>query len=395
MEETKYRILVVHNRYQIPGGEDSVMEQEVRMLRSHGHQVFVYERNNAELSNLSFCQKLRLPFQVIYSRKTEREIRSLIRKHSIDLVHVHNTILLISPSVYDACRKENIPCVQTIHNFRMVCPNALLYRDGKVCTDCISHGLHCALKHRCYRNSKAETLCLVLSMHFNRMRGIFRYPYYICLTEFNRKMLLKQGQIEESQIFLKPNSTQDPGAPLPASARSETIVFAGRLEEIKGIRFLLHTWAEIGADAPELLLYGNGPLEPECHAFLQSHQDLPIRLFGRVSHETVLQAMRSASAVILPTQVYEGFPMILAEAFSCGTPAIVPDFGNAGSLVQEGISGWHYTPNDSESLIKVIHHRTDLTESVYSAFRTHFSSEQNYRTLMKIYDAVLQGKETR
>lgn len=394
MEEKKYNILIVHNRYQIPGGEDTVMQQEADLLRSHGHHVFVYERNNAELKEMTPLQKAVLPFTVVYSFKTEKEVRSLIKEHHIDLVHVHNTILLVSPSVFDAARKEHVPVIQTLHNFRMICPNALLYRDGKVCTDCLQHGLNCAVKNRCYRGSRAETIALVLSMRFSRLRGIYRYPSYICLTEFNRNMLLKQGQISERQIFVKPNSTEDPGTPLSVSSRKNTVIFAGRLEEIKGIRFLLDVWKEMGKDAPELQMYGDGPLEPYCEEFLQQHQELPVRLFGRKLHKEVLEAMRNASAVILPTQVYEGFPMTLVEAFSCGTPAIVPDFGNAGALVQEEINGWHYKQNDAESLINVLHHRTDLIQSTYESFRKQYTSEQNYRKLMEIYQTVLRREES-
>ena len=125
MHMKKLRILIVHNAYKIPGGEDAVVANELNLLRSAGHEVFLYQKDNAGLDSYSFFQKLFLPFRTIYSRKTYREVRALIRQHQIDLVHVHNTLLVISPSVYDAARSLGVPVVQTIHNFRLLCPNAL------------------------------------------------------------------------------------------------------------------------------------------------------------------------------------------------------------------------------------------------------------------------------
>ena len=217
MKEQKYRILIVHNKYQIPGGEDTVVQNEMALLKKYGHEVFLYERNNSEINDYNILQKLSLPFKTIYSNESKREIKALIKEHDIDIVHVHNTLLVISPSVYDAAKECNVPIVQTIHNFRFLCPNGIFFRDGRVCEDCSAKGLNCAVKHSCYRSSKAQTLIVVEMLKRMRRKKIFKDMNCICLTQFNKEKLLSSGLFNKEQLFVKPNfvAKQDNLIPYP------------------------------------------------------------------------------------------------------------------------------------------------------------------------------------
>lgn len=209
----KQNILIVHNYYQIPGGEDTVVINEKRMLEEHGHKVILYSRNNSELKEMSKFRKLFLPITTIFNPRTYKDIKRVIRKYNIDIVHVHNTLHLISPSVYYAALKCKVPVVQTVHNFRLLCPNATFYRDEHVCEDCVKYGLWCAIKHNCYRDSKLQTLVCVISTKFHRIIGIYRKINYICLTEFNKEKLLqlnyskKKQIIDPAKVYIKPNFT--------------------------------------------------------------------------------------------------------------------------------------------------------------------------------------------
>ncbi len=381
-------ILIVHNRYQIPGGEDTVFEQEEQLLRQNGHRVFCYERTNAELNDMSRLQKLTVPFSMIYSFQTARAVQSIIQKEKMELVHVHNTLFRVSPSVYYAALKELVPVVQTIHNFRMICPNGLCYRDGHICEDCAEKGLHCAVKHSCYRNSRLQTIASVLCMKIHRMTGIYQKLHYICLTEFNKKQLMKQGQIREEQIFIKPNSTGSQESLIPFSKRKDQILFAGRLEESKGILFLLDVWKKMDRHPYQLKIYGSGPLEELCRERIQKENMTDIQLCGRIEHERLLEVIGESKALILPTQWYEGFPMSLLEAMSKGTPILVPDLGNAGSITVNGVNGYKYEPNNLEDGIRAIHENLDINDSVYAYFMDHYSEETNYQMLMDIYQKV-------
>lgn len=211
----KCRVLIVHNYYQLTGGEDVVVANEKKLLEAHGHNVILYTRSNKELKKMSKLKKLFLPFVLIYNPKTARDIKKIIKEKNINIVHVHNTLALISPAVYYTAIAQRVPVVQTIHNFRMLCPGATFYRDGHICEDCIRKGLRCAVLHNCYRNSRIQTLTCVISSKIHRVTGIYGKINYICLTEFNREKLLELNKvvgrevINPNRIFVKPNFSYD------------------------------------------------------------------------------------------------------------------------------------------------------------------------------------------
>lgn len=390
--ERKLRILVVHNRYQIPGGEDTVVQNEIAMLGKHGHEVFYYERNNSEMKEYSALQKLALPFNSIYSAKTKKEVKALIKEHRIDIVHVHNTFLVTSPSVYDAAEECGVPVVQTVHNFRFVCPNALFFRDGTVCEDCLTKGLGCAVTHSCYRGSKAQTAIVALTLKRMRTANVFDRIYCICLTPFNKQKLLEGGIIKEDHIFLKPNFVAKQKAPLPFSDRKAQVVWAGRLEEIKGIRFLLEAWKERKDDL-RLIVCGDGPLQEECERYVSQNRLSSVELRGRIPHEEVLSLLRESRGMVFTSEVYEGFPMTIAESFACGTPVLAADFGNGGALVQEGVNGFHYEPHSVSSFHEALDRLLEKDDYDLDAMVKQYDEETNCQILCHIYEEVLQRKK--
>lgn len=201
----KQKVLIVHNYYQIPGGEDTVVANERKLLGDHGHEVILYTRDNKEMKTMNLFRKLLLPFTTIYNPRTARDIKRIIRKQGVDIVHVHNTLNLVSPAVYYAALKCGVPVVQTVHNFRLLCPGAAFYRDGHICEDCVKKGLSCAIRHGCYRGSRLQTLICVVSTLIHRMTGIYGKINYICLTEFNKEKLIQLKQIDSKRVFIKPN----------------------------------------------------------------------------------------------------------------------------------------------------------------------------------------------
>lgn len=233
----QYRILQVHNFYQIPGGEDVVVRNEKRLLEEHGHKVYTYYRSNAELKEGGRLGKLCVPFTAIYSFKTVREVKKLIKEYQIDIVHVHNTLTMVSPSVFYAAFRCHVPIVQTLHNFRMLCPAGSFFRDNVICEECVQGGLKCAVKHKCYRNSKLQSFVSAAVLKVHRVLGTYRKVNFICLTEFNRNKLLALGDIVDAKkIFIKPNFTFAEGIePSNVPEQEEYYLFAGRVEALKGV----------------------------------------------------------------------------------------------------------------------------------------------------------------
>lgn len=383
----KQNILIVHNYYQIPGGEDTVVANEKKMLEEHGHRVVLYSRNNSELREMSKLKKLTLPITTIFNPRTYKEIKNLIKKENIEIVHVHNTLNLISPAVYYAARSMKVPVVQTIHNFRLLCPGATFYRDEHICEDCVKHGLKCAVKHSCYRGSRIQTLACVISTWFHRMTGIYGKINYICLTEFNKNKLLELKQIKSERVFVKPNFVESPNIFIPEEQRENQFVFAGRLDKLKGVDILFEAWKQMGDEAPRLIVCGTGPMEEWCKTFITNNK-VNVELRGFVQNQEARKIIANSRALILPTKCYEGFPMSIVEAFSVGTPVICSDIGNAGSIVEEGVSGCKFNADSPAELIQAIGRCKNLCDKILNIFKEKYIEEQNYKKLLSIYEKV-------
>lgn len=387
MTENKQKVLIVHNYYQIPGGEDTVVSNEKKLLEKNGHEVVLYTRHNSELKSFSKMDKISLPFSTIFNLRTYKEIKEIIRKEKIEIVHVHNTLNLVSPSVYYAAVHSHVPVIQTVHNFRLLCPGATFFRDGHVCEDCLSKGLSCAVKNKCYRGSRIQTLACVVSTIIHRTLKIYGKLNYICLTEFNKEKLLHLRQIKEQKIFVKPNFVEAAKEIVPYEQRKDQFVYVGRLEEIKGMDILLGAWKNMGENAPKLLMCGKGPLEEWCHIFINENKLENIEMLGFVPNEQVRELVGKSKALILPTQVYEGFPMTIAESFAAGTPVIGSDLGNTGSLIENGKNGWKFQPKSIKELAEAVQKIRESFEGLDDDMMSKYSAEKNYEQLRNIYEA--------
>lgn len=381
----KEKVLIVHNYYQIPGGEDTVVANEKKMLEENGHEVFLYTRDNKELRNMSKVKKLLLPLTTVFNIRTYRDIRRIIKEKKINIVHVHNTLTLISPSVYYAAVSCCVPIVQTVHNFRLLCPGATFYRDGHICEDCVTKGLMCAIKHKCYRNSRLQTLACAINTKVHRLTGIYGKINYICLTEFNKEKLLSLKQVKPERVLVKPNFVKGENEIIPFEKRKDQFIFAGRLDKLKGIDLLLEQWERMGTEAPPLTVCGTGPLEQWCKDFVKN-RSCNVELKGFLPNKDVRELVARSKAMILPTRWYEGFPMTIVEAFSVGTPVIVPDMGNCGSVVEDGVTGWLYKNNEDLKKYLKIALNENISENTHHEFLNKYNEQSNYNILKKIYE---------
>lgn len=389
--EQRQRILLVHNYYKIPGGEDTVVENEKRLLEQEGHFVYLYSRSNKEIDTFSVFKKFLLPFTSLFSIHTYLEIKHLILKENIDIVHVHNTLSLISPSVYYAAFACKKPVVQTMHNFRLLCPAAIFLRDGRICEDCVDKGLRCAVRYGCYRNSRIQSLVSVGILKLHRFLGVYRNLFYICLTDFNKNKLLclnRNGKsyIREDRIFVKPNFVQMPQ--IETEQKKEQYVYIGRLEKLKGIHVLLEAWRAF----PEKRLFvcGNGPEKEWASSYVKKHNLTGVTLLGQCSHEKILQILAESKALILPTMCYEGQPMVILESYAAGTPVIVSDIGNAGNMVEIGITGLKFSCGDAVSLQEAVKQmEAEVKEwDTKSTYQKLYTEKKNYELLQQIYTKI-------
>ncbi len=386
-DNNKQTVLIVHNYYKHPGGEDTVVANEKRMLEENGHRVYLYTRKNDDLNGMS---RLKIARKTIFNHRTFREVRNLIKEKNIDIVHVHNTLSLVSPAVYYAARTRRIPVVQTVHNFRFVCPNALLYRDGHVCEECIKYGLGSAVKNACYHDNVFYTYVAALNMRIHRLTGIYKKINFICLTEFNKQKLLSLKQINPDKVYIKPNFARISDRPVSSEIK-DCFVYAGRLDGYKGIRVLLKAWKIIESEggADKLIICGTGEQQHWAQEFINANKLKNVEMRGYVPHDKTLEIISESKALILPTQLYEGFPMTIVEAYSVGTPVIASDIGNAGILVTEGRTGCKFKHDSAESLAEAIRKMSLATfdrHSIQKDCREKYSQQKNYTELKAIYD---------
>ena len=388
----KKNVLIVHNFYQIPGGEDTVVANEKNLLEKKGHKVVLYTRSNSEIKKMGALKKILLPFSLIFNFKTYRDVRKIIKEQNIEIVHVHNTLSLISPSVYYAAFSLGIPVVQTVHNFRLVCPAATFYRDNNICEDCLTGGLRCALKHGCYRNSRMQTMACVISMIIHRLLGTYRKTNFICLTEFTKKKLLeinhKKEIIREDSVYVKPNFTYENTI---AKRQGGYFLFIGRIEQIKGIDILIEAFSQL--PDKKLLIAGTGSEFKKYKALADKAEN--IEFLGFLEREKLNNIISGAKAVIVTSQWYETFGMIIAEAFASHIPVITGDIGNIGALVEDGVDGFKFIYNSAQSLKETIirfdsEYDDGWGDNAYREYVEKYSPDENYRQLNEIYEKIIE-----
>ncbi len=383
------KILQVHNFYQQPGGEDSVYAAEFDLLRAHGHDVLQYAVHNDAIRHMPGVQ---VALRTIWNPESYREIRRILRDHRPEVLHAHNTFPLISPALYYAAEAEGVPVVQTLHNYRLICPAATLFRDGHVCEACVGTAVpYRAVWHGCYRNSRSANAALATMLGVHRVAGTWtkKVRAYIALTEFAKDKLV-EGGLPESRIFVKPNFlASDPGA---GDGGGQYALFVGRLAREKGLETMLRAWERVPEF--ELKIAGYGPLSELVQKRVAELRN--VEYLGRRERKEILQLMKKAAVLVFPSEWYEGLPMTIIESFACGTPVLASRLGSMVGLVQNGETGYHFEPGNAESLAALARHvfrqfgdMKSLRERARRAYEKSFNPEGNYRTLLHIYqDAI-------
>lgn len=376
------KILQVHNFYREPGGEDRVFASERDLLKRYGHEVASYTASNDSLDHIS---RIAAGLRTIWNQETYTEVRALLRQERPDLVHAHNTYPLISPAFHYAATAERIPVVQTLHNYRLICAGATLYRDGRVCEDCLHSFVPLpAIKHACYRHSRLASAVTGTMILAHRTAGTWqkRIHTFIALTNFSKQKLM-EGGLPGPRITIKPNFlSTDPGA---GDGDGGYAFFAGRLVKEKGIRTLLNAWKEL-IGIP-LKIAGDGPLR----SFVEEQvRTLPhVEYLGRCEPRSVIELLKRAQFLVFPSEWYEGLPMIVVESFACGTPVIASKLGSMVELIEDGVNGRLFEAGSAESLISHarLMFRTSpaMRVSARACYEHSYTAERNYELLMNIY----------
>ena len=389
------RILIAHNRYQQPGAEDQVFAAEADLLADRGHEVIRYELHN---NSIKTTGKLKVARNTIWNPQSAESVQRLVRHNQIEVAHFHNIFPVMSPSVYRAARDEGAAVVQTLHNFRLICPGNTLFRDNHLCSDCVGKALLWpSVLHACYRGDRQATAVSAAMLAYHRARGTWsnNVDVYVALSEFNRALFCRAG-FAETSIFVKPNFLKsDPGS----GARERTgALFVGRLIPEKGISTLLAAWKRIGSKLP-LTIFGDGPLRDEVASAAES-SDGAIRWLGWRSRSDVDEALGTASVVIAPSVWIEAGPLSVIESFARGTPVIASHLGSLAEFVKPDVSGYLFDPGNPASLVEAVEKFLSLPdcgssmgETARRIFCDTYSAGPAYNNMLALYAFAIRNFE--
>lgn len=388
---------MAHSFYQIRGGEDECFEAEVQLLRDMGIEIELYQDNNHRVADMG---KLAAARSTIWSKDAYNGIRAQLRAKPADIVHVHNYLPLISPAAYHAAKSEGAAVVQTLHNYRMMCPSGIFYRDGHVCEECLGKTTAWpSIRHGCYRGSRAGSAAIAAMLTYHRLINTYRtkVDLYFALNEFMRQKHI-EGGIPAERIIIKPNFVgvdADMG-----KGDGHYAVFVARLMPEKGIQLLLDAWQKLGKRL-RLKIIGDGPLKDMVEKAASEIEG--IDYLGRQPLDQCYDLVSRASCLISASTWYEGFPRTFIEAFAYGIPIIAPALGPMAHVIEDGKTGMHFRPSDVESLVRTVERFLDVSPAQHDAMRAnaranyleHYTAEANKRLLLDAYQKAIESNQQR
>jgi len=391
------KIVLVHNFYQQPGGEDTVFASESTLLRQNGHEVVEYIEDNHHINKMS---RFNVAAQTIWSHRSRQKMLRFLRDTQCDIAHFHNTFLLISPSAYYACREAGVPVIQALDNLRLFCPAATFYRDGQICEDCLGKMLPWpGILHSCYRGSRAQTSVVVAMLAIHRWLKTWekQVDIYIASTEFYRQKFI-EGGLPAEKLVVKPHFVNpDPG--FKTGGSGNYALFIGRLDPEKGVRTLLRAW-QLVKGIP-LKIRGDGRLLKEVQDFIKKNHLGSIEIVNYLSKEELNLLIKGARFLVWPSEGhYETFGLVAIEAFACGIPVIASRTGVMSTIVEDGRTGLHFTTGDPRDLATKAewawNHTLTIAKMGQEARREYeaeYSADRNYEMLMKIYDRAMRDRK--
>lgn len=384
----KLQVLLIHNYYQQPGGEDVVFEAEKKLLQEFGHDVIELTETNYRLNSLRTYAAAK---NAVWSSGAFNKVYETIAQNRPDIAHVHNTWLMFSPSIYYALQSKRIPVVQTLHNYRLLCPNATLFRKDKVCEDCMNlpfplYGIF----HKCYRNSFEQSSIVAAMLSYHRLRRTWQdqVDCYIALSKFAMEKFI-QGGLPVHKLTTKPNFIADK-VWYPKELRNY-VLYVGRLSPEKGIQTLVKAFE---SSTIPLYIAGDGPDRKLVLKLISQNKN--VSYLGYLEKAQLEKIYSQARFLVIPSTGYENFPMNILEAFRSAIPVVASRIGSIKELINDGETGLLFHPGDQQDLISKIewlwNHPEEsirMGKNARQEYEKKYTPERNYEMLMSIYRGVL------
>lgn len=386
-------VLIVHNRYRTRGGEEKQVDQQARLLREKGHDVFSYEVDSQEFFGRSLMQKCADTVQMPFSIRHYQGIRKAIQTKRPGVVHVHNVFPFLTPSVYYAAAAASIPVVQSVHNYRFMCSNGLfMLPDGSLCERCRTGSHWNAVRNGCYGGTRLRSLGMTATLTLHRTLGTMQKKIhaYVMTSKFLMQKLTSAGFSQERMTLLPP--LFEPVGKRQMEQDANTLLYVGRLSHEKGLNTLLRAACQL----PGWTIYivGSGPLEEELRREISDKALVHVRLLGKVPFDQLQQLLQRATFLVVPSECYENLPTVFLEAWSYGLPVIASRLGGMAEAIQEEINGFLFEPGNAAALATLVRSLSleksrAMRKTVDQRFQQCYSSDLHYKQLMKVYQSVL------
>ena len=390
-----YKIFLAHNYYQHGGGEDTVFVAEGKLLQEKGHEVIQYTESNDRIRSL---KKVDIAAKTLWSFDSYKKISKILETHKPDIAHFHNTFPLISPSAYYACKHKNVPVIQSLHNFRFLCPAATFCRSGNICEECLKSFFALpGIRHKCYHQSSIQTATIATMLSFHKIMKTLQNQVdaFIVGTDFMRQKFI-QGGLPGEKIFIKPNFLSS--NTIPSARTDDFALFVGRLVPEKGVLTLLEAWKNL--DIP-LKIVGDGPLVNLVNSFLKDNPTQDVEYLGSLNLQTMRELLSRARFLVFPSEWYEAFPMILIDALMNSVPVVASKVGAAETVIENEVTGLHFVfgnPQDLRAKVQWAWNNPQKMEQMgknaRQEYERKYTSEINYKTTLNIYQHVLKQKSS-
>lgn len=383
------RILQVHNIFIGKTGEETVIEEERALLEKNGHSVIQFFKNNSEISQSGVANKARIYTNLKNSKAIGKELSALIDREKPDVCHVHNTFPIITPIVYEVCNKKGIPVIKTLHNYKMVCTNSLMFRNGQVCDVCLNKPFYNSIKYKCYRDSYLATAVQASVLQHHRNTGTWseRVDAYFCLTDF-QKGLLVSGGLPAEKMFVKPNFIKEADSKI---SYEDFFLFVGKVDDYKGLQDLLFLFQK--NTTSKFVVIGKAKNENVFKQFTN------VEYLGEQGRDVVIDHMARCRAVIFPSLYYEGMPMVILEAFSHRKMVVSRNRGAMSSMVIDNYNGLKY--EQVEDLVQIIlkleiegNIPIELGKNGYLDYHNKYSEAKGYEKLIELYSILIEKKSS-
>ena len=387
------KILIIHNHYLEKGGEDKVVSSEKSLLEEHGQEIILYVRSNEDIKRLSFFKKIIFVLRELnFSTAVYKEIKEIVRKERPDIAHIHNIFLSITPSVYLALKEENVPIVQSLHNYRFFCLKGTFFNKGKICEKCKNKQFFNAVAGKCWRDSLLISFFLARLLYKGRS-FLEMIDSYIVMSKFSREKFIEFG-LDKKRMYLKTNFLTI--EPQENKQDDNYALFIGRLVDYKGIGTLVEAFKI--TPSFNLKIIGDGPLKKEVNNFTSSRNN--IEWLGRMGEDSVFEAIKHSSFLVFPSECYENMPVVIMESFAFSKPVLASNLGAIKEFVIDGANGILFESGDAKDLAAKVSYlfshpkeRIEMGKNANKFYREQFNKEKNYRDLMNIYTETISLKK--